>query len=73
MLTTEALRDSTLRPWVNKVGEETSFEQIMGPYALRRAAGTELDSSGNSLPSVHGTTGADCSLSQKPSAIPSAI
>jgi hypothetical protein len=34
---------------------------------LRRATGTELDSSGDSLPSIHGTTGTDYNLS---SAIP---
>jgi hypothetical protein len=42
----EALRDNTLRPWVKKAGEETGFEQVVGPYALRRAAGKEFDSSG---------------------------
>lgn len=45
---TEALRDSTIRPWAKKAGEETGFEQVVGPYTLRRAAGKEFDSSGNS-------------------------
>jgi len=43
---TEVLRNSTLRPWVKKVGEVTGFEQVTGLYTLRRAAGKELDSSG---------------------------
>jgi hypothetical protein len=37
-----------LRPWMGKVNEETGFE---------------LDSSGDSLPSIHGTTGTDYNLS----------
>ena len=45
---TEALRDSTFRPWVKKAGEEAGFEQVVGPYSLRRAAGKEFDSHGNS-------------------------
>ncbi|MCJ1478787.1 hypothetical protein MMC13_007471 [Lambiella insularis] len=43
---TEPLRDSTVRPWAKRAGEETGFEQVVGPYTLRRAAGKEFDSSG---------------------------
>jgi hypothetical protein len=49
---TEALRDSTLRPWAKKAGEEAGFEQVVGPHSLRRAAGKDFDNNGNSLESA---------------------
>jgi Protein of unknown function (DUF3435) len=60
---TEALRGNALRPWVRKVNEERGFEQFVGPYVLRRATSTELDSGGDSLPSIHETTKTDYNLS----------
>jgi hypothetical protein len=60
---TEALRGNALRPWVRKVKEETGFEQFVGPYVLRRATSTGLDSGGDSLPSIHETTRTNYNLS----------
>jgi hypothetical protein len=37
---------------VKKAGEEAGFEQVGGPYLLRRAAGKELDNNGTSRESV---------------------
>ena len=39
----EALRDSTLRPWVRKLGEITGIEKVCHPYVLRYAAGKAFD------------------------------
>lgn len=44
----EALPDSTVRPWLRKLGEITGMEKICHPYILRYAAGKAFDSCGES-------------------------
>ncbi|EKG09994.1 hypothetical protein MPH_12919 [Macrophomina phaseolina MS6] len=55
----EALPDSTVRPWLRKLGEITGMEKICHPYILRYAAGKAFDSCGpksfNNITS-HGTS-----------------
>ncbi|KAH7021750.1 hypothetical protein B0J12DRAFT_610692 [Macrophomina phaseolina] len=43
----EALPDSTVRPWLRKLGEITGMEKICHPYILRYAAGKAFDSCGD--------------------------
>lgn len=44
----EVLPDSTIRPWLRKLGEITGMEKICHPYVLRYAAGKAFDSCGES-------------------------
>lgn len=43
---TEALRYSTIKPWITRIGEILTFRAILRPYSLRYGAGKALDNSG---------------------------
>lgn len=42
----EPLPDSTLRPWLRKIGEITGMDKVCHPYVLRYAAGKAFDGCG---------------------------
>ncbi|KAH7025326.1 hypothetical protein B0J12DRAFT_705182 [Macrophomina phaseolina] len=49
----EPLPDSTVRPWLRKLGEITGMEKICHPYILRYAAGKAFDNCGLCELTVH--------------------